>query len=180
MQDVIKQRLRTVNIVGIAGVILLAAGTVAFGVMPMYRQGTQYMINAENLKKQLASLDGLNKTQATVEVELGETQKRLTEYEKRLPSSSETNTFIKELAKVTADAGIQVESTAYPKDLKDSGGYKSLPVEIVGTGSWESCYQFLTGLPHDGSAYSARCAGVGSGQGSQNAIFGPSGGPDQS
>ena len=63
-----------------------------------------------------------------------------------MPAASETNTFIKELAAVTKAAGLQVDATTYPKDLKDVSGYKALPVEVVGVGDWDGCYKFLTGL----------------------------------
>jgi Tfp pilus assembly protein PilO len=146
MSDVIKKSMQTVNITGAAAVALLVAGSVAFGVVPLYKQGTQKVAEAARLKSELAALDGLSQTLNQVESERKGTEALLTEYEKRLPRSSETNVFIKELATVTKAAGIQVDGTTYPTTLKDAGGYKSLPVQVSGTGDWESCYKFLTGL----------------------------------
>ena len=50
------------------------------------------------------------------------------------------------LAQVAEKAGLQLEAVMPDKDLKDAGGYKSLPVSISGTGKWDTCYRFLTGL----------------------------------
>jgi len=146
MQDVVKKSMRMVNIAGSAAVVLLVAGTVSFGIIPLHKKGTQNIEDGKHLKTQLAALDGLSQTLTQMEEERQQTEKRLAETEKRLPSSSETNVFIKELAKVTQAAGIQVEGTTYPTTLKDAGGYKSLPVQVTGTGDWDSCYKFLTGL----------------------------------
>ena len=146
MQTDFKQRVRLVNSAGAAIVILLIASTVVFGVVPLYRAGSQNIADSQRLSSQVAALDGLGQTLTEVEEERHQTEERLNAIEKRLPSSSETNTFIKELAKVTKEAGIQVDGTKYPKELKDSDGYKSLPVEVVGTGDWDACYRFLTGL----------------------------------
>ncbi len=146
MQMNVKQRLRMVNAAGAAVVVLLVASTVVFGVVPLYRQGTQNIADAQRLRSQVAALDTLGQTLVQVEAQRIETEGRLTEVEKRLPNSSEINAFIKELSKVTQQAGIQVDGTEYPKELKDSGGYKSLPVQVIGTGDWDACYKFLTGL----------------------------------
>ena len=135
-----------VNIAGTAAVVLLVAGTVSFGIIPLRKQGTQNIVDGESLKMQLKSLDGLSQTLTQMEEERQQTEGRLRETEKRLPNSSETNIFIKELAKVTQAAGIQVDGTTYPTTLKDAGGYKSLPVQVTGTGDWDSCYKFITGL----------------------------------
>ena len=70
---------------------------------------------------------------------------RLAEAESRLPNSKAMDQFMQQLAKVAADAGLQVDGIS-PKPLKDSGDYKAMPVEITGTGDWNTCYQFLTGL----------------------------------
>jgi Tfp pilus assembly protein PilO len=146
MSDALKKSMQKVNAAGAAAVILVLAGTVAFGIAPVYKEGTQKIHDANRLKAELAALDGLSQTLAQMEEERKQTEALLAENEKRLPSSSETNVFIKELAKVTNAAGIQVDGTNYPTTLKDSGGYKSLPVQVSGTGDWEACYKFLTGL----------------------------------
>jgi Tfp pilus assembly protein PilO len=146
MQDALKHKMRMVNAAGCAAVAVILASTVSFGIVPLYKKGTRDIAETARLHAQLSALDGLSQTLTQVEEERKQTENRLKEVEKRLPSSSETNTFIGELARVTQAAGIQVEGTTYPRDLKDSGGYKALPVEVVGTGEWDACYKFLTGL----------------------------------
>jgi Tfp pilus assembly protein PilO len=146
MSDVIKKKLQIVNISGAAALAFLVAGTVALGIAPLYKQGNGKIADAARLKGELAALDGLSQTLTQVEADRKHTEGLLAEYERRLPSSSETNVFIKELAGVTKSAGIQVDGTTYPTTLKDSGGYKSLPVQVTGSGDWDACYKFLTGL----------------------------------
>jgi Tfp pilus assembly protein PilO len=115
-------------------------------VVPLYKSGTNKIHETGRLRAELAALDGLSQTLTEVEEDRRHTEALLAEYEKRLPSTSETNVFIKELASVTKQAGIQVDGTTYPTTLKDAGGYKSLPVQVSGTGDWDACYRFLTGL----------------------------------
>ena len=33
-----------------------------------------------------------------------------------------------------------------PKEIQDGGNYRVMPVEIRGTGTFDKCYAFLTGL----------------------------------
>lgn len=148
MSDIVKQRLRIVNMAGAAVVIFGIAVPAAFGVAALYGQGHERITESARLRSQLMELDGLSKTLDQVEHERAQTEARLTEAESHLPSSSAMDQFLHELAKVAEDAGLQVDSTIPMQDTKDAstGGYKSMPVAISGVGDWETCYRFLTGL----------------------------------
>jgi Tfp pilus assembly protein PilO len=146
MQDAFKRNFRIVNTAGIVVILSILAGSVSLGVVPAYRRGVENINATQRLKQQLAELNGLTTELNAVEMERQQTEKRLQAAEARLPSSDAMDEFMQQLASVAEKAGMQVDSITPSKDLKDSGGYKSLPVEINGTGDWESCYRFLTGL----------------------------------
>jgi Tfp pilus assembly protein PilO len=146
MQDNLKAHLRIVNYVGAAAVVLLLGGVTVFGIVPMYKRGTTNINAARDLRQTLNKFEGLSTTLAHVEEQRKETEARLAEVEKRLPSSLEASKFNSELTQVAKSAGIRVESMPKPEPLQDAGGYKALPVEIVGKGDWASCEKFLTGI----------------------------------
>jgi Tfp pilus assembly protein PilO len=146
MQQVIRQKLRTVNAAGAAGIILLVAATVAFGIVPLYQHGRRDIQETARLRDSIKALEDLERTITQVEHQRQVTEGRLQQVENRLSGTSDSNALIADLAKVTRSAGIRVDGTTYPRELKECGAYKALPVEIAGTANWESCYRFLVGL----------------------------------
>jgi Tfp pilus assembly protein PilO len=144
--NLITKRLRTINLVGAAAILAILSGTAALGVFPMYKSGTRDIAESKALREQLSQLDGLSQTLQQVETAKAQTESRLTEAEAQLPTSNAMDQFMQQLAKVAENAGLQVDATVPSKDVKDAGGYKTGPFEISGTGDWESCYRFLTGL----------------------------------
>jgi len=146
MQDNVKAHLRVVNYVGAASVGALLGGIAIFGILPMYKRGMDNIAATGELRQTLNKFEGLSTTLAHVEEQRKATEARLEEVEKRLPSSLEASKFNSELTKVAKTAGIRVESMPRPEALQDAGGYKALPVEIVGRGDWASCEKFLTGI----------------------------------
>ncbi len=142
----ISARLRTINFVGAVALLAILSGTAALGVLPMYRAGTKDIAESHALREQLSQLDGLSVTLAQVESAKAQTESRLTEAEAQLPTSNAMDQFMQQLASVAEQAGLQVDATIPSKDIKEAGGYKTGPFEISGTGDWDSCYRFLTGL----------------------------------
>ena len=62
---------RAVRAAGAAVAALLVSSTIAFGVVPVYRQGVRNMAETERLRGQFAALDDLGRTLAQVEAERG-------------------------------------------------------------------------------------------------------------
>ncbi len=145
MQDAIKKRLRLINLSAVTAILVVLGATAGLGVYPLYAKATSSVKQAETLKTQLAELEGLSKTLTQVEGELKSTETRLGDAESRLPNSNKMNEFMQQLAVVAEQAGMQVDGIT-PKQLKDAGDYRALPVEITGEGSFDTCYKFLTGL----------------------------------
>ena len=145
MADVITQRLRVVNMIGAAALVavLLTAGV---GATALYAKGQEIATQSQELKQKLSELDGLSSTLAQVETAKKQTQARLDEAESRLPTSNAMDQFLHELAHVAEQAGLQVDSTIPGKETQDAGGYAAKPVSISGSGDWDTCYKFLTGL----------------------------------
>jgi Tfp pilus assembly protein PilO len=144
--NLITSRLRTINFVGAGVILAILSGTAALGVLPMYKSGTRDVSESKALREQLAQLDGLSQTLGEVETAKAQTESRLAEAESQLPTSTAMDQFMQQLAQVAESAGLQVDATVPSKDIKDAGGYKTGPFEISGTGDWDSCYRFLTGL----------------------------------
>jgi Tfp pilus assembly protein PilO len=145
MPDVISQRLRVVNMIGAAALVAILAGA-GVGVTALYAKGHESISQSEQLKQKLSELDGLSSTLDQVETAKKQTEARLTEVESRLPTSNAMDQFLHELAHVAEQAGLQVDSTIPGKETQDAGGYTAKPVSISGTGDWDTCYKFLTGL----------------------------------
>ena len=147
MQNTLKSHMQVVNITGVVAMTVLLGAAAAFGIVPMYKHGmASISASTRDLRRTLNKFDGLSTTLAHVEEQRKETESRLEEVEKRLPSSLESSKFNSELTEVAKNAGIRVESMPRPEALLDAGGYKALPVEIVGTGDWESCVKFVAGI----------------------------------
>ncbi len=146
MSDPINQRLRKVNMIGIAVIVCGVAAPTALGVSAFHRDGCRDIKKAAYWQGQLSELEGLSKTFDQVESEKKQTESRLIEAESRLPNSNAMDQFLHELAKVAEDAGLQVDSTVPGKEVQDAGGYQAKPVSISGIGDWDTCYKFLTGL----------------------------------
>lgn len=143
--NLVTSRLRTINIVGSLAILAALAGTAALG-LKIFRQGTDQITQARELNERLGQLNGLSQTLSQVETAKAQTEARLAEAEAQLPTSNAMDQFMQELAKVAEKAGLQVDGTVPSKEIKDAGGYKTAPFEISGTGDWDSCYRFLTGL----------------------------------
>jgi Tfp pilus assembly protein PilO len=146
MSDQIKKHLQMVNLIGAAIIVCGIAAPAAVGINKLFAQGRDSERETVTLKNRLSELDGLSKTLDQVDADRRETESRLNTAESKLPNSKAMDEFLHELASVAEDAGLQVDSTVPSKDLEDAGGYKSLPVVISGSGDWETCYRFLTGL----------------------------------
>lgn len=142
----LKKNLKAVNFAGIAAVSLVLACTAAFGVYPMIKRGTQDIRAAHELRDSLTRFNALGQQIAIVDQERKDTEKRLQEQEQRLPPSFEASAFNAELTEVAQKAGIRIESMPSSQTFTDDGAYKALPVTIVGSGDWECCYRFLTGI----------------------------------
>jgi Tfp pilus assembly protein PilO len=145
MMTKIKQRQRVIDLCGISAMLVLVCSSLAFGVYPLYRRANAAAAESADLRKELSQLDGLSRTLAQVESDRKTTEARLAEAESRLPNSKAMDQFMQQLAKVAEGAGLQVDGIS-PKPLKESGDYKAMPVDISGTGDWNTCYKFLLGL----------------------------------
>jgi hypothetical protein len=146
MQDRVKQSLRIVNYTAIAAVTLLLACTAAFGIYPLRRGGADDIRAAADLRASLTRLEQLRLANARAQVQVDDASQRLRQAETRLASGPPDSDFNKELTDVAKAAGIRVENMPPVGAPKDAGAYKSVQVTIVGSGNWESCYKFLSGL----------------------------------
>jgi hypothetical protein len=146
MQDKVKQSLRIVHYTAIGVITLLLAGTVAFGILPMRQRGHGDIKAATELRGSLVRLDELRLATARAEVQVRDSEKRLQDAEKHLASGPPDSAFNKELTEVARNAGIRIENMPPIGAAKDAGAYKTVQVTVVGTGDWENCYQFLSGL----------------------------------
>lgn len=146
MQDTMKQRLRSVNYIGMAAVTVVLAGAVGLGIVPMVKKGNDSIREARDLKAKLAGYDGLSQTMMQVDRQRIDTEANLVEVEKRLPSALEPDRFTDELTDVANKAGIRFESMSPKGPVQDVDGYKAQTFMIQGTGDWDACYRFLTGI----------------------------------
>jgi hypothetical protein len=146
MQDPVKQSLKIVHYAGIAIVTLLLACTVAFGIYPMRKTGADDIRATNELRGSLTRLEQLRLANARAEVQIKDAAQRLQEAEQRLASGPPDSAFNKELTDVAKAAGLRIENMPPVGSPKTVGAYKSVQVTIVGSGDWESCYRFLSGL----------------------------------
>jgi Tfp pilus assembly protein PilO len=146
MHDKVKQSLKVVHWVAAAVITLLLAGTVAFGVLPLRQRGNDDIKAANSLRGSLDRFEQLRLANARADVQIQEAQRRLDEAEKRLASGPPDSAFNRELTQVAKAAGIRIENMPPVGAPKDAGAYKSVQVTVVGSGDWESCYKFLSGL----------------------------------
>jgi Tfp pilus assembly protein PilO len=145
MSQEIKQRLRLIDLCCISALLILLCSSLAFGVYPLYCRGMASRAESASFSRELSELAGLSNTLAQVEADRKTTEARLAEAESRLPNSKAMDQFMQQLANVADTVGLQVDSIA-PQTLKDAGDYRAMPVDIFGTGNWDTCYKFLTGL----------------------------------
>ncbi len=134
------------NLIGACCVLGGVMAPSAFAAYHFLTEGQDRVKESAVLQQSLSALDGLNKTLSDVESARKQTESRLSEAEARLPNSQSMDDFLGQIAKVEEKAGLLVDSTTFDRDLKEAGGYKSLPVCISGAGKWDTCYKFLTGL----------------------------------
>jgi Tfp pilus assembly protein PilO len=142
----IKKRLQKINLLASAGVIVALAGTALFAVKPLFSAGMKSINDAADYRAQIDQLNILNLKVARAQEQQKERDARLKEVEARLPNVAAVNQFVPELAKVAEAAGLQVDNVTPIKEVKDSGDYKLLSVNVTGRGDWDTCYKFLTGL----------------------------------
>jgi len=145
MPDIIKSRLRLINISGALCLVLVVCATVFMGILPLYSQTIRNRTASNALEQDLSKLNGLSNTLNQVETELKSTESRLQQAETRFPTSSAMEDFMTQLAKAADDAGLQVISIS-PQTMQNADNYKVMPLQITGTGSFENCYKFLTAL----------------------------------
>ncbi len=145
MSEIINKRLRVINLCAATAIVLIVSGAFAGGAFPLYRKSVASNAMGTDLRRQLGELDGLKATLEQVEQGRKATEARLQDAEARLPNSKAMDQFMQQVAKVAEEVGLQVDGMS-PKAIKDAGDYKSMPVEITGTGDWSTCYRFLTGL----------------------------------
>ena len=146
MHDPVKQSLKIVHYSALAAVSLLLAGTVAFGIYPLRKSGADDIRAAAELRASLTRLEQLRLANARAQVQVEEAAARLGEAEKRLAPGPPDSAFNKELTDLAKAAGIRIENMPPVGAPKDAGAYKSVQVTVVGTGDWDSCYKFLSGL----------------------------------
>lgn len=146
MADILQERRRMYNLIGACVIIGGIIAPSALAAFHFHALGGQNVRDSATLQRSLSELDGLNKTLSEVEAARKQTESRLAEAETRLPNSQSMDEFLAQIAKVEESAGLIVDSTVFDRNLKDAGGYKSLPVSISGSGNWDTCYRFLIGL----------------------------------
>jgi hypothetical protein len=146
MQDPVKQSLKIVHYAGFAAVTLLLACTVAFGIYPMRKTGADDIRAANELRSSLSRLEQFRLANARVQMQIQDAALRLQEAEQSLASGPPDSAFNKELTDVAKAAGIRIENMPPVGNPKNDGAYKAVQVTIVGSGDWECCYRFLSGL----------------------------------
>jgi Tfp pilus assembly protein PilO len=146
MADILQEKRRLMNLAGACCVLGGVLAPSAFAAIHFFTAARNEVKASAKLQESLSELDGLNKTLGEVEAARKQTESRLAEAETRLPNSQSMDDFLAQIAKVEESAGLIVDSTTFDKNMKDSGGYKSLPVCISGVGNWDTCYKFMTGL----------------------------------
>lgn len=145
LPDIIKKRIRIADLAGAGTSMVIVVLTLVIGVLPLRRQAFANVQQSTEYKNKLQQLDGLSKTLTQVEADLEKTKGRLAEAESRLPSRGAMDDFMRQLAKVADQTGLSVEGIN-PREPRDAGDYKIMPVTIAGEASFENCYKFLTGL----------------------------------
>lgn len=147
MSDVIKKRLRIIDLAGLGILFLLVAATALGGLMPLYQRSQTARQKAMTLRTEMANFNDLSLTLPKYEKELTNTQARLQQAEALLPSTGTMDQprVVNQISKVAEDTKLKINGINL-RPLIDSNNYRALPVEISGSGSWETCYQFMTGL----------------------------------
>lgn len=145
MSDILHKRLRRIDLAAFSILAVLVLATACFGIFPLYQHTREDENQIHTLRDGLARFDGLSRTVAQVEAELEPVKARLAEAETRLPTSGAMDQFITQLAKVAEEVGLQVQMIN-PRDIQQGDNYRVMPIEIAGSGSFETCYKFLTGL----------------------------------
>jgi len=143
----IQQKIRTVNIMGVAAVVVLLSATAALGVYPMWQRGQGYIRDTEALRAKQAELTLLDATMKAVDAQFKETEARLAAREEQLPSAEkEPNLYGNEMTKINKTAGVTITGKDLSKDLKNWNGYRVGAIEVRGNGDWDSCMKFFAGI----------------------------------
>jgi hypothetical protein len=144
-KNLLVQRVRKVNYLGAAGLLLLLSATAAFGVYPMWNKGKQYIRETETLNSKQTELAMLTASLQDAEAKFNETQARLTAREEELPSwDKEPNFYGNELTKIKKADNITLAATDLTKDLKPWNGYRVGSIDVRGNGDWKSVMKFLS------------------------------------
>jgi len=143
--DLIKQRLRIVHILGVTALVVLL-GASAYVCFRMYQDGAQHIKDADALNREIQSYAAVDKTNAELQADQKEAEKRLAQVESRLPAGPQQDEFFKEISKVMNDAGVTLIERNTDKPVEVDGGYMALPVYVKGVGTWEGVYSLLNGL----------------------------------
>jgi len=147
MHDAVKKRLRMVNVVGAAVVVLMLVVSAAFGVYPLVIKGQENIRDTQATKEHNAELKVLEDARQQSEREFEVTRKRLAAREADLPSAKDERSYYSDLisTKISSDAGVQITKN----DLSVLTGwheYKVGTLELDGLGSWDQCIKFLTAI----------------------------------
>ena len=144
-KTLLQRRMRVVNYMGAATVLLLLSATAAFGVYPMWKSGHRYIHEAEALTARQAELTSLNATLQEAQQKFNETQERLAARENEFPSwDNEPNFYGNELTKIKKADNVTLVGTELAKDLKSWNGYRVGSIDVRGNGDWKSCVKFLS------------------------------------
>jgi len=142
---IIKKHLKNIDLIAF-GVILLLTGATAFGCLVSLKNDRQTIqAKTQALEQDLNNLNILTVQLGKKELDLKASEARLAREEAKLPTSTAMNKFVSEIAKIAEDSGLKVNAiNPHPGITADS--YQVHPIEIIGIGSWNNCYKFLTGL----------------------------------
>jgi hypothetical protein len=140
----IQQKIRSVNIMGAAAVVVLLSATAALGVYPMWQKGQGYIREAEELHRKQTELTVLDATLKSVDAQFKETEARLAGREEQLPSwEKEPNFYGNEMTKIKKATGVTITASDLSKDLKNWNGYRVGSIDVRGGGDWDACMKFL-------------------------------------
>lgn len=135
------------HMVGIAATVCvgLTVGAFAIGVRPLLDQHRRETSQQETLKERTATASELAVTVAGLNRDLADVKDTLAKTPLRLQSATLVNQRLEALARLASECGVSLDEMR-PGSPIDGAHYQTVPIRIVGGGTYPACTTFLRRL----------------------------------
>jgi Tfp pilus assembly protein PilO len=133
------------GVVAIATCVGLTAGAYALGVRPMLQQRELDQTQRQTLDQRRSTATKQAETLANLQRDLAEMKDALARTPIRLQSATLVNQRLEAVARVATECGVGLDEMR-PGSAVDSTHFQTVPIRIVGNGTYPACATFLRRL----------------------------------